>query len=65
MTIPIPTFSLIILIDPSGSGKATFAHRHLDPTEILSSEACRALMADNENDLLLVDRRMCAPIERL
>ncbi|MBN1429367.1 MAG: AAA family ATPase, partial [Anaerolineae bacterium] len=51
MTITIPTFSLVILIGPSGSGKSTFARRHFKATEILSSDACRGLVADDENDL--------------
>lgn len=53
MTITIPTFSLVILIGPSGSGKSTFARKHFRPTEILSSDACRGLVADDENDLVL------------
>lgn len=34
----------------SGSGKTTFARTHFKPTEILSSDACRALVSDDEND---------------
>lgn len=49
--ITIPTFSLVILIGASGSGKSTFARLHFKPTEILSSDACRVLVADDENDL--------------
>lgn len=51
MTLTIPSFSLVVLIGPSGSGKSTFARKHFKPTEILSSDACRALVADDENDL--------------
>lgn len=40
----------MVLIGASGSGKSTFARRHFRPTEILSSDACRALVSDNEND---------------
>src|SRR2546421_8593313 len=50
MKISIPKLSLIVLIGPSGSGKSTFARKHFVPTEILSSDACRALVSDNEND---------------
>lgn len=47
----IPELSLVVLIGASSSGKSTFARRHFKPTEILSSDACRALIADDENEL--------------
>jgi len=50
MEITIPRLSLVILIGVSGSGKTTFAKKHFLETEILSSDFCRALMTDNEND---------------
>jgi predicted kinase len=46
----IPDRSLVILIGTSGSGKTTFARRHFKPTEVVSSDFCRALVADDEND---------------
>ncbi|MFO0972943.1 MAG: polynucleotide kinase-phosphatase [Phycisphaerae bacterium] len=51
MTVTIPELSLVVLIGPSGSGKSTFARRHFKPTEVLSSDYCRALVSDDENDL--------------
>jgi protein phosphatase len=50
MKISIPKLSLVILIGPSGSGKSTLARKHFLPTEILSSDACRAMVSDDEND---------------
>jgi protein phosphatase len=49
MTISIPKLSLVVLIGPSGSGKSTFARKHFLSTEILSSDACRAMVSDDEN----------------
>jgi protein phosphatase len=50
MIVSIPKLSLVVLIGPSGSGKSTFARRHFLPTEILSSDACRGMVSDNETD---------------
>ncbi len=50
MEIRIPNLSLVVLIGPSGSGKSTFARTHFRATEVLSSDACRAMVADDEND---------------
>ncbi|MEL7168414.1 MAG: polynucleotide kinase-phosphatase [Bacteroidota bacterium] len=51
MTIQIPEFAFVVLIGPSGSGKSTFAARHFLPTEVLSSDYCRALVSDDENSM--------------
>jgi len=48
--IEIPDFSLIVLIGPTGSGKSTFAAKHFVPTEVISSDYCRALVSDSETD---------------
>ena len=50
MNIEIPQLALVVLIGPSGSGKSTFARKHFLPTEVLSSDQCRALVADDENN---------------
>lgn len=48
--IEIPELGLVVLCGASGSGKSTFARRHFAPTEIVSSDQCRALVGDNESD---------------
>jgi hypothetical protein len=50
MRITVPEFSLVLLVGASGSGKSTFARRHFRPTEIVSSDVRRGLVADDEND---------------
>ncbi|MCB0994888.1 MAG: polynucleotide kinase-phosphatase [Acidimicrobiales bacterium] len=49
-TITIPDLALVVLIGPSGAGKSSFAARHFAPSEVLSSDFCRLLVADDEND---------------
>lgn len=46
----MPELSLVVLIGPSGCGKSMFARKHFTPTEVLSSDYCRALVSDDEND---------------
>lgn len=48
--ITIPELSLVVLIGPSGCGKSTFARKHFKPTEVISSDFCRALVSDDENN---------------
>lgn len=50
MKLSIPNLSLVALVGPSGSGKSTFAHKHFLPTEVLSSDACRGMVSDDENN---------------
>jgi polynucleotide kinase-phosphatase len=50
MKISIPELSLVLLVGPSGAGKSTFARRYFAPTEVISSDTCRGLVSDNEND---------------
>src|SRR2546423_14718397 len=49
MKLSIPELCLVVLVGPSGSGKSTFARSHFAPTEILSSDFCRALVSNDEN----------------
>jgi protein phosphatase len=46
----IPALSLVVLVGVSGSGKSTFGRAHFRPTEVISSDFCRGLVADDEND---------------
>ena len=50
MNIKIPELCLVALVGPSGSGKSSFAAQHFLATEVLSSDWCRGLVADDEND---------------
>lgn len=43
--------SLVVLCGPSGSGKSSFARRHFPKTAIVSSDLCRAMVADDERDM--------------
>jgi protein phosphatase len=48
--LTVPELSLVLLVGVSGSGKSTFARAHFRPTEVISSDFCRGLVADDEND---------------
>lgn len=48
--LTLPARGLVVLIGISGSGKSTFARTHFKPTEVVSSDVCRGLVADDEND---------------
>lgn len=55
MKITIPELSLVVLAGPSGCGKSTFARKHFKPTETLSSDFCRGLVSDDENNQAATD----------
>ena len=48
--ITVPELSLVLLVGASGSGKSSFARQHFLPTEVISSDYCRGLISDDEND---------------
>lgn len=50
MKLTIPEMSLVVLVGASGSGKSTFGRKHFKATEIISSDFCRGLVSDDEND---------------
>ena len=49
MNIKLPKLSFVALVGTSGSGKSTFARKHFQATEILSSDTCRGWVSDDEN----------------
>ncbi|WP_443034068.1 polynucleotide kinase-phosphatase [Streptomyces sp. CA2R106] len=48
--LAVTDLSLVVLIGATGAGKSTFAARHFKPTEVISSDFCRGLVGDDEND---------------
>lgn len=48
--LEIPELSLVVLVGPSGSGKSTFAAKHFGPSQVLSADAFRAMVSDDDND---------------
>jgi protein phosphatase len=55
MELDIPSDALVLLVGPSGSGKSTFAARQFRPTQVVSSDVCRALVSDDEKDMGATD----------
>lgn len=50
MRYKLPEKCLVLLIGASGSGKSTFAKKYFAESEIISSDACRAIVSDDENN---------------
>jgi protein phosphatase len=48
MRIEVPANALIVLVGAAASGKSHWAHAYFRPTEVVSSDACRALVSDDE-----------------
>lgn len=48
--LDVPAFSLVLLMGASGSGKSAFAAKHFLATEVVSSDACRGMVADDPDD---------------
>ncbi|WP_440133157.1 polynucleotide kinase-phosphatase [Chitinophaga sancti] len=49
MTLNFPELSLVVLVGASGSGKSTFAKKWFKPSEIVSSDAIRLMLSNDEN----------------
>ena len=50
MNVNLPEFSMVMMVGASSSGKSTLAQRLFAPTEVVSSDHCRALAADDPNN---------------
>lgn len=46
-SLRLPADALVLLVGVAGSGKTTFASRHFRPMQVLSSDALRAMIADD------------------
>lgn len=46
----LPADALVLLVGPSGCGKSTWARRHFRDTQVVSSDECRRLVADDAGD---------------
>ena len=51
----LPGSALVLLVGVSGGGKSTFAARWFAPSQVLSSDALRAMVADDPNDQSATD----------
>jgi F420-dependent oxidoreductase-like protein len=49
-TIRLPTACLVVLVGPSGSGKSTWAAEQFRASQIVSTDALRALVGEGEHD---------------
>lgn len=50
-TLEIPKTSLVVLCGSAGCGKSSFAGSHFIPTQVVSSDHCRALVSDDEENM--------------
>ncbi len=48
--VKVPRRTLLVLCGPAGSGKSTFAAQRFPSTNIVSSDHCRAMICDDENN---------------
>lgn len=50
MELKLPAPCLIVLVGPSASGKTTWARRHFETGEVVSSDSLRAMLGAGEDD---------------
>lgn len=48
--VSLPADALLLLVGPAGAGKSTWAAAHFGRTQVVSSDACRAMVADDPWD---------------
>ncbi len=48
MEVKIPELSLVLLVGASSSGKSTFAKKHFEKYEVISSDQCRGIVSNDE-----------------
>ncbi|TDB85267.1 polynucleotide kinase-phosphatase [Actinomadura sp. KC216] len=48
--IRVPEMGLVVLVGVTGSGKSYFARKHFRRTQVISSDECRGVVSDDEND---------------
>lgn len=48
--LEIPRLALVVLVGAAGAGKSSFTRAHFKATQVVSSDTCRALVADDEAD---------------
>ena len=48
--IGLPADALVVLCGPAGSGKSSFAREHFRATQVVSTDALRAMVSDDEAD---------------
>ena len=48
----VPSPSFVVMVGPAGSGKSTFCRRNFRPGQIVSTDACRALIAGDRKSVV-------------
>jgi predicted kinase len=51
VTLHLPSRSLVLLCGAPGSGKSTFAERHFLWSQVVSSDRCREMVCDDEENM--------------